>query len=467
MDYNEFANKVKEKYPDYADMSNEDLARAMMKKFPEYSDIDTSGISSPKSQGYAYSSPEEYQDLYNNAKNVGYSGLDENQKKLFDAAYSQSLYAKQGRSLEEAHQATDRAAGINPANQNAGDAWTLARMALSLPVAAVGGYIRGMDKYKVDPNTGLAVETMPGSTYLERVNQAQNDILEEAKNNQGIPGLLSNPTNVVAGEVRAPIALGEKVIPSIAKGLGYGAAQGAGLSAADQYMNNGNIEPGKVALSAGLGGVVGSVARPLERKATQYDKWRLEKKLAEEDPWEHIARSNKLADAYSSIDKEMNEIDPKGLYATYQEFGKSPAFTNDILKEAKKDIAERSNLPRKMSTITDREAREHLDNIIRQIEEADNRFSTNMPDITPQKPEGLFQGLGRGLSREALPMFGGGAIGHYVGGIPGAIGGALIASPTARGVVDKLIEKGARTPLVQGVGTYAPAAGMEYLNQHK
>ena len=40
MNYKEFARRVKEKYPDYADMSDLDLAKAMVAKFPEeYSDI--------------------------------------------------------------------------------------------------------------------------------------------------------------------------------------------------------------------------------------------------------------------------------------------------------------------------------------------------------------------------------------------------------------------------------------------
>ena len=42
MDHVEFATKVKAKHPEYSDMSDADLTRAMMRKFPEYSDVDTS-----------------------------------------------------------------------------------------------------------------------------------------------------------------------------------------------------------------------------------------------------------------------------------------------------------------------------------------------------------------------------------------------------------------------------------------
>lgn len=39
MNYNEFAEKVKSKYPDYADMDNRELAQKMVAKFPDYSDV--------------------------------------------------------------------------------------------------------------------------------------------------------------------------------------------------------------------------------------------------------------------------------------------------------------------------------------------------------------------------------------------------------------------------------------------
>jgi len=39
MDYNEFASKIKTKYPDYADMDNRELAQKMVAKFPQYSDV--------------------------------------------------------------------------------------------------------------------------------------------------------------------------------------------------------------------------------------------------------------------------------------------------------------------------------------------------------------------------------------------------------------------------------------------
>ncbi len=38
VDYNEFADSIKKKYPEYADRDNKQLAEAMVKKYPEYAD---------------------------------------------------------------------------------------------------------------------------------------------------------------------------------------------------------------------------------------------------------------------------------------------------------------------------------------------------------------------------------------------------------------------------------------------
>lgn len=50
MNHKEFAASIKAKYPQYADMPDEELTRAMMEKFPVYSDVDTTGMSAPPAQ---------------------------------------------------------------------------------------------------------------------------------------------------------------------------------------------------------------------------------------------------------------------------------------------------------------------------------------------------------------------------------------------------------------------------------
>ena len=52
INYNEFAESVKSKYPEYADRDNAELARAMIAKFPEYADrVDTAGLGQALNKG--------------------------------------------------------------------------------------------------------------------------------------------------------------------------------------------------------------------------------------------------------------------------------------------------------------------------------------------------------------------------------------------------------------------------------
>jgi hypothetical protein len=48
MNYNEFSEKIKAKYPQYKDMDNRELAQKMIAKYPQYSDITFDDIEQPK-----------------------------------------------------------------------------------------------------------------------------------------------------------------------------------------------------------------------------------------------------------------------------------------------------------------------------------------------------------------------------------------------------------------------------------
>ena len=48
MDYNEFSEKIKAKYPQYKDMDNKELAQKMVKKYPQYKDITFDDVEQPK-----------------------------------------------------------------------------------------------------------------------------------------------------------------------------------------------------------------------------------------------------------------------------------------------------------------------------------------------------------------------------------------------------------------------------------
>lgn len=185
----------------------------------------------PQSSGYAYSSPEQYQDLYNNAKSVGYSGLDAAQKKLFDEAYSQSIYAKQGRSLEEAHQATDRAAGV------------------------------GQGNYIQDANAGLTAGVQNMGRFLA-------DQKDQSGVNPKAVGYEATPVNwgkaaVNTAAFLAPIgvdaAIAKSLYNPLIKGLGSGLAN-AGIEYAREKANGENGNPfavGTAGLFGGLGGAGG------------------------------------------------------------------------------------------------------------------------------------------------------------------------------------------------------------------
>ena len=48
MNYNEFSEKIKAKYPQYKDMDNKELAQRMVEKYPQYSDITFDDVEQPK-----------------------------------------------------------------------------------------------------------------------------------------------------------------------------------------------------------------------------------------------------------------------------------------------------------------------------------------------------------------------------------------------------------------------------------
>lgn len=48
MNYNEFSEKIKAKYPQYKDMDNKELAQRMVEKYPQYSDVTFDDVEQPK-----------------------------------------------------------------------------------------------------------------------------------------------------------------------------------------------------------------------------------------------------------------------------------------------------------------------------------------------------------------------------------------------------------------------------------
>jgi len=205
-----------------------------------------------QSSGYAYTSPEQYHDLYNNAKNVGYSGLDAAQKQLFDEAYPKSIYAQQGRSLDEAHQATDRAAGVGQGNfiqdANAG---------LTAGVQNMGRFLADQqDQSGVNPKA-VGYEATPVNWGKAAVNTAA--FLVPGAIDYGIAkstlgpiakGLLSAVVNggaeygrekAVESETSPFTIASSSVLGGLTGGMGGAIAGKARANAIDEVINKANI----------------------------------------------------------------------------------------------------------------------------------------------------------------------------------------------------------------------------------
>ena len=58
MNYLEFSKKIKEKYPQYSDVDDKELAEKIIAKYPEYSDI-TFDVEPGKQEGVQPVAPEE------------------------------------------------------------------------------------------------------------------------------------------------------------------------------------------------------------------------------------------------------------------------------------------------------------------------------------------------------------------------------------------------------------------------
>lgn len=164
------------------------------------------GASVP-SNGYGYAKPEDYELLKRNVSQVGYSGLDENQKKLFQSQFPSSKYAKAGGSFEDAIKYVDSQSekGLHPdqyisreeadaRNANAGDAYTLARDVL---ITGLSPYTAGLEYIKDRAFNEGSWATGDGDSYAKYI---QNH-MEAGNKGEGVVGFIGNPTNVIAAKL--------------------------------------------------------------------------------------------------------------------------------------------------------------------------------------------------------------------------------------------------------------------------
>lgn len=309
---------------------------------------------------------------------------------------------------------------VDKRNANAGNAYTLARNILTTAVAPVtAGLEYGKDRLF---NEGSWATGLSGDSYPQYLKTH----LQEGNEGEGVSGFFGDPSNFVGG-ISKPLK-GMKVIGNP---LVRGGAEGAAMSYANQ-ANSGDkqINGYGLLVGAGLGALFDGVGTGIRKSATDREQYLATKKLSEEDPFTYIADHPKLTKAQEVAEAKRKEVDPQGLYTKFNKAHKpnpkgklemAPMDYKDLLKDVRKSIVDNSPTPRKMSTITDREAREHLENIIKSVEAK----PTEMVDLSVKEP---YYNLLGGLGSSSLGAYGG----HYIAGIPGAIGGAILANPKAR-----------------------------------
>lgn len=202
----------------------------------------TTSPAAPQGTGYNYVKPEDYQDLYANAREVGYSGLDANQKALFDQAYPSSKAAAHGMSLDAVHNVTDQGAVNNPQLQHPsvmdkiGEAL---RVPLGTIAAAGAGTLAGANAaYEAPWGNKLGA-------YWDAANLQTEDSMNKAIHGEGIEGMIADPANLLAGglgkvgEFASKIPLVSK-IPIVGKyipGAVGAAAEGAVQGTASNLLN--------------------------------------------------------------------------------------------------------------------------------------------------------------------------------------------------------------------------------------
>lgn len=227
----------------------------------------------PAPSTYSYSSTDQYEDLKRNVGEVGYSGLDPVQQKLFQDQFAASKFARAGGSFEDAVKYVDSQAkpkeglgsqllsGFQDGYQGSRE-WFGSN--ISNPILA---YINATQTHEGVDAQGHAIPRDP--SYANRLEQSYNTLQEDVKHNEGLAGFAADPMNYfgVLGKA-APLVtkLGTigKMFEGIAatRGTGGGiiaSGLGGGLQGGLGYL--GNVEDPTLAglgistvLGAGIGG---------------------------------------------------------------------------------------------------------------------------------------------------------------------------------------------------------------------
>lgn len=249
MDYKEFSQKIKTKYPDYSDLSDEELTRKFMTKFPEYSDIDTSKMSvniTEVKPSQSINQPI----IPESPKTVGGQLLDFG-KKVATAVSPRVM--------------------TNPPKNGSASEFGRGLLSTGLDIASlapraiVSTMATPLDLVKDSYEKGIipAVLNQP-SRFIENLG------VTETPKGAGLAGLVEDvarsPYLPIPG-VGSMVPKTAGIIPKIAGGLGD-IAVGAGMGTAESVARTGEVNP----LGVSLGAVLGSI-NPVLRGVKGASNW--------------------------------------------------------------------------------------------------------------------------------------------------------------------------------------------------
>lgn len=202
--------------------------------------------------------PFQREGLLNAIREVGYSGLTDEQKALYKQQYDASDYAKAGHSFEDAVRISDEKANQNQPSllEKAQDIYKEVRGGIGHITSIPVSYIDALQTTKSGVGSDGKEIAVPrwsdNPSYIKRVGRSAEELQKQAKEGEGLMGVVSDPAIV------AQVGLGLGTLGSSIPAQTLIGGVGGGIS---HLMNTKDPTITGTALSTGLGaglGLVGS-----------------------------------------------------------------------------------------------------------------------------------------------------------------------------------------------------------------
>lgn len=186
-------------------------------------------------------------------------------------------------------------------NENAGNAYTLARSILSIPASLVGGTGEYIKDRVFNEGSWADLSGDPITTYIT-------NSMEAANKGEGVVGMLSNPVNAALMGSGAVMGAGRSAVGDLGRGV---IVQGAG-SGVDYLANEKNPNAQDLLRNTAVGGLVGGLGNLIFNKPTR-DLLEKESKYAADI----AANDVNLANLIKSKESNLNRFDRfKKMYET-------------------------------------------------------------------------------------------------------------------------------------------------------